>query len=47
MDYLLRVEILRPISAMGVLVTKGLLMVVTYQRMKLMGLIKWVLVVID
>jgi len=30
MDYLLRVEILRPISAMGILVTKGLLMVVTY-----------------
>jgi hypothetical protein len=30
MDYLLRVEILRPISAMGILVTKGLLMVITY-----------------
>jgi hypothetical protein len=30
MDYLLRVEILRPINAMGILVTKRLLMVVTY-----------------
>jgi len=30
MDYLLRVEIFKPISAMGILVIKGLLMVVTY-----------------
>jgi hypothetical protein len=30
MDYMLRVEICKPIIAMGILVTKGLLMVVTY-----------------
>ncbi len=41
---LLRVETFRLISAMGTLVIRGLLMVITYhpyQRMKLMGLVRW------
>jgi len=41
---LLRVETFRLISAMGILVIRGLLMVITYhpyQRMKLMGLVRW------